>query len=138
MGFRSIKRVKGVHHTTVITWVKPIGEWLPDVYEPDVPPEVGELDELETWNFNDKFCSVTNFRNESQLSLMLLRDNLITDRQPHPCPLSHRLGGEEGIKQAWLDMGRNARTIIGNANDDLCAFSFCPNRDATRSCRPCR
>jgi hypothetical protein len=49
MGFRSIERVKGVHHTTVITWVKQIGEWLPDAYDPDVPPEVGELDELETF-----------------------------------------------------------------------------------------
>jgi insertion element IS1 protein InsB len=48
MGFRGIQRVKGVHHTTVITWVK-IGELLPDAYDPDVPPEVGELDELETF-----------------------------------------------------------------------------------------
>lgn len=49
MGFRGIERVKGVHHTTVITWVKHIGELLPDAYDPDVPPEVGELDELETF-----------------------------------------------------------------------------------------
>lgn len=49
MRFRGIERVKGVHHTTVITWVKQIGELLPDAYEPDVPPEVGELDELETF-----------------------------------------------------------------------------------------
>jgi len=26
MGFRRIQRVKGVHHTTVITWVKQVGE----------------------------------------------------------------------------------------------------------------
>ncbi len=49
MGLRGIERVKGVHHTTVITWVKRIGELLPDAYDPDVPPEVGELDELETF-----------------------------------------------------------------------------------------
>jgi hypothetical protein len=49
MGFRGIERVKGVHHTTVITWVKQIGELLPDAYDPDVPPEVDELDELETF-----------------------------------------------------------------------------------------
>ncbi|WP_144266107.1 IS1 family transposase [Pleurocapsa sp. PCC 7327] len=49
MGFRAIERVKGVHHTTVITWVKQIGELLPDAYEPEVTPEVGELDELETF-----------------------------------------------------------------------------------------
>lgn len=49
MGFRGIERVKSVHHTTVITWVKQIGELLPDAYDPDVPPAVGELDELETF-----------------------------------------------------------------------------------------
>jgi hypothetical protein len=49
MGFRGIEPVKEVHHTTVITWVKQIGELLPDAYDPDVPPEVGELDELETF-----------------------------------------------------------------------------------------
>ena len=35
MGFRGIERVKGVHHTTVIYWVKQVGENLPDAYEPD-------------------------------------------------------------------------------------------------------
>jgi transposase-like protein len=49
MGFRGIERVTGVHHTTVITWVKQIGELLPDAYAPDVIPDVGELDELETF-----------------------------------------------------------------------------------------
>lgn len=49
MGFRSIERVKGVHHTTVITWVKLVGENLPDAYDPDTIPEVGELNELETF-----------------------------------------------------------------------------------------
>ena len=48
-GFRSIERVKGVHHTTVITWVKQVGELLPDAYEPTTVPEVGELDELQTF-----------------------------------------------------------------------------------------
>ncbi len=45
MGFRGIERVKGVHHTTVITWVKAVGNLLPDVYEPETTPTVGELDE---------------------------------------------------------------------------------------------
>jgi transposase-like protein len=49
LGFRAIERVKGVHHTTVITWVRQVGEQLPDAYEPDSPPQVGELDELETF-----------------------------------------------------------------------------------------
>lgn len=30
MGFRGIERVKGVHHTTIIYWVKKLGEKLPD------------------------------------------------------------------------------------------------------------
>lgn len=46
---RAIERVKGVHHTTIITWVKQIGELLPDAYQPDFVPDVGELDELETF-----------------------------------------------------------------------------------------
>ncbi len=49
MGFRGIQRVKGVHHTTVIYWVKQIGQHLPDTYAPQVIPQVGELDELETF-----------------------------------------------------------------------------------------
>jgi hypothetical protein len=49
MGFRAIERVKGVHHTTVITWVRQLGKSLPDAPAIDEIPEVGELDELETF-----------------------------------------------------------------------------------------
>lgn len=49
LGFRAIERVTGVHHTTVITWVKQVGTLLPDAYEPEGIPEVGELDELQTF-----------------------------------------------------------------------------------------
>ncbi len=49
MGFRGIERVTGVHHTTVIAWVKQVGANLPDAYTPVLPPQVGELDELETF-----------------------------------------------------------------------------------------
>jgi transposase-like protein len=49
LGFRAIERVKGVHHTTIITWVKQVGQLLPDAYNPDTPPTVSELDELETF-----------------------------------------------------------------------------------------
>jgi hypothetical protein len=49
MGLRGIERVTGVHHTTVITWVKQVGELLPDVYEPETVPQLGELDELQTF-----------------------------------------------------------------------------------------
>ena len=49
MGFRAIERIKGVHHTSVINWVKQVGELLPNAYNPEIIPEVGELDELETF-----------------------------------------------------------------------------------------
>lgn len=48
-GFRAIERTKGVHHTTVIYWLKLIGEKLPDAPPIDEIPEVGEMDELETF-----------------------------------------------------------------------------------------
>ncbi len=44
MGFRAIERVKGVHHTTLISWVRPVGELLSDDYNPQTTPELGELD----------------------------------------------------------------------------------------------
>jgi hypothetical protein len=49
MGFRGIERVKKVHHTTIIHWVKQVGEHLPDAPQTSEIPEVGELDELETF-----------------------------------------------------------------------------------------
>ena len=49
LGFRAIERVKGVHHTTVMVWVKEVGELLPNAYAPQKTPQVGELDELETF-----------------------------------------------------------------------------------------
>ncbi len=49
MGFRAIERVMGVHNTTVMDWVKQVGGNLPDYYNSDQIPEVGELDELETF-----------------------------------------------------------------------------------------
>ncbi len=48
-GFRIIARVKGVHHTTVTTRVRQVGELLPDAYAPETVPEVGELVELQTF-----------------------------------------------------------------------------------------
>ena len=49
MGFRGIERVTNIHHTTVINWVKQTGELLPDAYDPEEIPQVGELDELQTF-----------------------------------------------------------------------------------------
>ena len=49
MGFRGISRVTGIAHTSLITWVKQVGAYLPDAYDPETIPQVGELDELETF-----------------------------------------------------------------------------------------
>lgn len=57
MGFRAIERVTSVHHTTVISWVKQLGALLknsPDSFE---MPQVGELDELETFVGSKKTSS---------------------------------------------------------------------------------
>lgn len=57
MGFRGIERVKRVHHTTLITWVKQLGKQLPDAPQPEQVPQVGELDELETFVCSKKTSS---------------------------------------------------------------------------------
>jgi transposase-like protein len=57
MGFRDIERVKGVHHTTVITWVKAAGKALLAAETPEIIPDVGELDELETFVGSKKIRS---------------------------------------------------------------------------------
>ncbi len=57
MGFRGIERVTGVHHTTVMNWVRNVGKRLPDAYDPETVPEVGELDELETFVGSKKTSS---------------------------------------------------------------------------------
>ncbi len=49
MGFRGIERVTGIHHTTIIRWVMAVGQQLPDAYDPEDIPSVGELDELQTF-----------------------------------------------------------------------------------------
>ena len=46
---RGIERVTGGPHTTIMAWVKRVGQNLPDAYAPEPIPEVGELDELETF-----------------------------------------------------------------------------------------
>ena len=56
MGFRAIERVKGVHHTTIINWVKQFGKLLPSAYNAETIPEVGELDELQTFVGSKKTC----------------------------------------------------------------------------------
>lgn len=48
LGFRAIERVKKVHHTTVINWVREIGSVVPPDAQSEIP-EVTEVDELETF-----------------------------------------------------------------------------------------
>ncbi len=48
-GFRAIERVKKVHHTTIISWVKQIASQLPENPETTEIPEITEIDELETF-----------------------------------------------------------------------------------------
>lgn len=62
MGFRAIARVKNIHHTTIMSWVKQVGELLPDAYEPEIIPQVGELDELETFVGSKKTSSGSGVR----------------------------------------------------------------------------
>ena len=47
MGFRAIERVTGIHHTTIINWVKESGAQLPE--DESEEPQVAELDELQTY-----------------------------------------------------------------------------------------
>jgi hypothetical protein len=56
---RAIERVKGVHHTTIIKWVKLVGELLADADNPTVIPQVCELDELETFVGLKKLASAS-------------------------------------------------------------------------------
>lgn len=70
MGFRAIERVTGIHHTTVITWVKQVGEQLEDAPQATQMPQVGELDELKTFVGSQKTKSgsgpqLTTFHPES-------------------------------------------------------------------------
>jgi len=62
MGFRAIERVKGVHHTTIILWVKQVGGQIPAAYAPETIPQVGELDELETFVGSKKTRSGSGLR----------------------------------------------------------------------------
>lgn len=44
-----IGRIKGVSHVAIMNWITEVGELLPNAYEPKNIPQVGELDELETF-----------------------------------------------------------------------------------------
>ena len=48
-GFRVIERVKNVHHTTLIYWVKQIGRLLLENPKTTEIPEITQIDKLETF-----------------------------------------------------------------------------------------
>lgn len=54
IGFRGIERVTDIHQTTILNWVKQVGTLLPDAHTPDDIPDVGELDELQTFVVSKK------------------------------------------------------------------------------------
>jgi hypothetical protein len=49
MGFRRIVRCTDVSHNSVINWVKDAAIQLPEFSPIDTIPEVGELDQLQTF-----------------------------------------------------------------------------------------
>jgi transposase-like protein len=53
-GFRAIQRVKKVHHTTVINWVREMGNALPNSPEYNEIPEITQVDEMETFGGKKK------------------------------------------------------------------------------------
>jgi hypothetical protein len=59
-GFRAIQRVKKVHHTTVINWVRELGNTLPNSPEYNEIPEITQVDELETFVGKKKQNLVVN------------------------------------------------------------------------------
>jgi len=46
MGLRGIERVTGIHHTSVMHWIREAGHSLTDAPESEEIPEVTDLDEL--------------------------------------------------------------------------------------------
>ena len=48
-GFRAIERIKKVNHNTVIRWVKQAANQLPNNNNNHRQPQVGQLDELQTF-----------------------------------------------------------------------------------------
>ena len=72
MGFRAIERIKGVHHTSIINWVKQVGELLANAYTSGTIPPVGELDELETFVGSKKQDLGGNKREEASPLFCLL------------------------------------------------------------------
>ncbi|WP_317107416.1 IS1 family transposase [Chroococcidiopsis sp. SAG 2025] len=56
IGFRGIERVKGVHHTTIIHWLKQVGNNLPDADAPETFVG-GKKNKIWLWTAVDHFTS---------------------------------------------------------------------------------
>src|SRR6516225_7604542 len=70
---------------------------------------------------------VTEFAIDRDGAAVLLRYDLVADRQPKPGALAGRLGREERLEQLLPVLRRNANAIV--AHPDLDAFAELAGRD---------
>ncbi len=45
MGFRAIGRIKGIHHVTIMNWVRAVREFLSNADDLETIPQMGEHDQ---------------------------------------------------------------------------------------------
>ena len=55
------------------------------------------------------------------VAAVLLRDDVVADRQAEAGALAGRLGGEERLEQLVPDLGRNADAVVAHADLDRVA-----------------
>src|SRR5205085_1214019 len=67
---------------------------------------------------------------------MLLRDDVVADRQTEPGALPGRLGGEEGLEQLVLDLRRNADAVVAHLDLDGFADTAGRHRQHRPELRP--
>lgn len=65
----------------------------------------------------------------AQLSVVLLRDDLVADREAEPRPLAGRLRREEGAEELVGDVVPEARAVVANPDLHAVADGPCPERD---------
>ena len=69
---------------------------------------------LMAWQADGELGERAGFALHRDGATMLLGDNVVADRQAEPGAFAGRLGGEEGLKELVLDLGRDAGTVIAN------------------------
>ncbi len=47
--FPGFEQVTGLSHTTVVSWLLQVGNLLSDTYDSGMVPEIGELNEVQTF-----------------------------------------------------------------------------------------